>query len=309
MNKKYLQWLSAGQNGIFNLDIPILTFGQGNPKIVITSSVHGDEPIGIVLMIKLVEYLQHQNLSGTVSLIISANPSAQFVKQRVSPQDFKDLNRVGKGNPKGNYTDRLGYKLFNYFKEYDFVVNMHEFEMHTPITAFYQKTDNIRVNDRILNAIRAFSPEIVWITRQKNDWDMQYKNTLDYVLSSEGIPSFIIETVQLPFIKKDEIDSVVKGLISIIEYMGILPSKGNNRKLLSMFYRNEYTSDIAGYWEPLENHLLKAVKKGDLIGEIKTFPYFERVPIYSTISGILLQVRHRALGNTGMSLFSIGQKG
>ncbi|MHB2149623.1 succinylglutamate desuccinylase/aspartoacylase family protein [Calditrichota bacterium LG25] len=311
MKQEKVQWIYTGQSGVLRLDIPVLTFGAGKPKLVITSSVHGDEPLGLAVMSQLVDYLRRENLKGTVSLVLAANPAAQFVAQRVSPQDFKDLNRVGSGNHRGYYTDRLGARLFDFFKEFDFVVNIHEFEMHTPVTTFFLNEGSIAVKRKILEGIQAFYPEIVWIKKETNERDSQYKNTLDAALANAGIPGFIVEAVQLPFITDREIDRVLNGLIRLTEYLGILPSKSfkaTKENNLPYFYRNEFTSDIAGYWEPEQRDILTSIKKGDVIGRIKTLPDFETKPIVAPFSGTLIQLRHRQLVGTGTSLFSIGTK-
>jgi len=308
VKKESVEWISTGELGVLKLDIPVLKFGDAGAELVITNSVHGDEPIGIAGMSRLAEYLRKQKLNGIVKLVLAANPAAQLIGSRVSPQDLKDLNRVGRGNATGYYTDKLGEKLFNYLRKSDFVVNIHEFEMHTPVTTFFIGEGTKDVQRKILEGIEAFSPEIVWVVKKTNKKDNQYKNTLDAALAIAGTPSFIIETVQMPFISDNEIEKVVNGLISLIEYLGIIPkkNKGNSDKLSNYFYRYEFTSEIAGYWEPQKYNLLSLIKEGDLVGIVKTFPHLKPKKIYAPVSGKLLQFRHRELVKTGSSLFSIG---
>jgi len=308
MKNEIIQWLSTGQNGVIRLDIPILTFGSNSPRLVITNSVHGDEHVGLAVISKLVDILRVKSLTGTVSFVLAANPAAQFVRARVSPQDFKDLNRVGSGRKDGYYTDRLGSKLFDFFKSYDFVVNIHEFEMHTPITAVFLNAGKDEIKKKILAGIKAFSPEIVWAVKNSKESDIQYQTTLDAALANAGIPSFIVETVQLPFITDNEIDKVVNGFLKLMSHLGILQNVKTEEQEESFryYHRHEITSDIAGYWEPNQINILQNVKKGDLIGEIRALPDLESEPIFSPLSGTLIQIRHRQLVGTGTSLFSIG---
>jgi len=311
MKQGHIQWLHTGRVGVVSLDIPVITFGGNKkPRIAITSSVHGDEPLGLVVISRLVDYLDEQNLAGTVSLVLAANPAAQLLGQRVSPQDFKDLNRAGAGNAKGYYTDRLAANLFEFLRNFDFVVNIHEFEMHTPVTAFYIGEGNSSTKQRILDGIEAFAPEIVWVAKHTNKRDNQYLNTLDAALARAGVPSFIVETVQLPFITEREINHVVNGVIRLMALLGIVTPKNRkapNGKKLTL-YRNEITTDVAGLWEPRKLSLFTPIKAGDVIGEIRTIPEFTVELITAPISGTLIQLRHRQLVGTGSSIFSIGTK-
>ncbi len=312
MQNRNIQWIPTGQVGVVSLDIPVISFGNKRPKIIITSSVHGDEVLGLAIISQLVDYVETHDIQGTVSFLLAANPAAQFFGQRVSPQDFKDLNRLGAGNARGYYTDRLASTLFEFLCDYDFVVNIHEFEMHTPVTTFFIGAGDEKVQKKILQGIKAFSPEIMWVTNPQNERDVQYQNTLDAALAKAGVPSFIIETVQLPFITERKINQVADGLINLMAHLGIVTAKNrkntNSETETMKFYRNEITTDLAGFWEPRKLPLFTPIKEGDTIGEIRTLPDFEVHSVFSPISGTLIQLRHRQLVGTGSSIFSIGVK-
>ena len=200
MTKSITEWLSFGYGGVLNLSAPIVIFGEGNPKLAITCSVHGDEHAGVVIASRLIEILKSIPIRGTIAIILSGNPAAQFLNQRISPQDLKDLNRMGTGRKDGSFTERLAHTLFEYLKEYDFVVNIHEFEMNTPVTAVFMNTGSEVVQDKIIAGISAFAPDITWYIEYSANSDDEYSATLDTALARAGVPNFPIETTQLSYL-------------------------------------------------------------------------------------------------------------
>ncbi len=186
--------VSMGQGGVLILESPVLTLGKGTPKLAVTCSVHGGEHTGILIVAKILEKLKEGSVIGSVSFVLAANPSAQFVGRRVSPQDLKDLNRAGKGRSNGTYTERVASKLFDFLRTFDFVVNIHEFEMHTPITAVYMNVGDDKVRKKTLDGISAFMPDVVWVIDYEQTSDVQYFATLDTALAKSGVPNFPIET-------------------------------------------------------------------------------------------------------------------
>src|SRR2546429_628257 len=188
-------WLAIGQVGAVELKIPIYTLGSGKPSLGITCSVHGDEHAGLYVAARLVELLQStEEVRGSVHIVLAANPAAQFQNSRVSTLDQKDLNRVGRGRQEGSITERAGAQLFDFLSKCNFVVNIHEFEMHTPTTAVFMNAGTSEIKSKILAAIKVFDPEIIWAINPSQNVDMQYLATLDTALAEAGVGNFPVET-------------------------------------------------------------------------------------------------------------------
>lgn len=300
-------WISVGQTGVLKLDIPVYTIGKGEPAFGITCSVHGDETAGLYIVAQLIERLQEDDLlSGTLHIVPVANPAAQFTGSRVAWSDQKDLNRLAHGRHDGSLTERIGAKLYHFLSSCDFVVNIHEFEMQTPITAVFMNTGNQDIKARTLAGIRVFGPDIIWVIDQEQNSDIQYQTTLDATLAQSGVANFPIETTQLSLLSDSEIDRAADGLLRVAAYLGILKTSNNNPSSISpAFTRQEITSDYAGLWKPNQT-LMRTVEIGDEIGNITRLPDFQQEKIVSSASGILVQQRNYQLVGTGTALFSIG---
>lgn len=299
--------LPIGQAGLVRLDIPVYTIGNGRPVFGITCSVHGDEPGGLYIVARLLEYLKRvDRISGTIHIIPAANPAAQLVNKRVSPLDLKDLNRAGRGRQDGTFTDRVGACLFDFLSQCDLVVNIHEFEMHTPVTAVFMNAGDTGTKAKTLAAIKAFAPDILWVINPAQNSDIQYQATLDTALAQAGTANFPIETTQLAFLSKDEIDKAALGLFHVATHLGICKSFLELQSYVApAFFRQEVTASEAGLWEP-NCELMQTVEAGEQIGTLRTLTDFQQTPIDSPSEGVLVQCRHRHLVATGTSLFSLG---
>lgn len=303
--------LPVGQIGTTLLDIPVYTLGTGKPPVFgITCYVHGNEAAGAFIVSRFIDLLQlSDTLHGTIHIIPVANPAAQLVNYRVSPLDLQDLNRLGSGRSDGSFTERIGAGLFEFLAQCDVVVNIHEFEMLTPITAVFMnagRTEEIKVE--ILKALRAFSPDIIWAISPLQSSDVQYQTSLDTALIEAGVVEFPIETAQLAHLTDAEIDRAAQGLLQVAAHLGIAQPLSENSDLplpAPAFIRQEVRANDAGLWEP-SGKLMQSVGVGDLIGTIRTIPEFQTQFIYSPASGVLVQQRHREVVATGTSLFSIG---
>jgi len=303
-----ITWLPVGQVGTIRLDIPVYTIGSGKPIFGITCFVHGNEPAGAYIVSRLIDQLQLSNsLYGTVHILPMVNPAAQFINSRVSPLDQKDLNRMGYGRQDGSLTERIGASLFEFLSQCDMVVNIHEFEMHTPTTAVFMNAGSTELKINTLTAIKAFSPDIIWVIDISQSSDEQYRLTLDTALASAGVTNFPIETAQLAYLTDTDIEKASQGLLRVATHIGILePATVNPFSPAPAFIRQEIRTNDAGLWEP-NVELMQVVKSGDLIGTLRAIPEFKIQSLYSPVSGVLVQYRHRELVSTGTSLFSIGR--
>lgn len=300
--------LSIGQAGVMRLDIPVYSIGDGEPVLGITCSVHGDEHNGLYIADRLIDYLNYDRkyINGTIHIIPAANPAAQFVSRRVSPLDLKDLNRAGRGRQDGSFTERVGATLFEFLSKCNLVINIHEFEMHTPITAVFMNAGDTETKTRTLSAIKVFQPNIIWVINTAQNSDVQYQATLDTALAQAGVANFPIETTQLNLLSEDEIDKAAKGLLRVAAHLGICEvSLETQVDVAPALFRQEITADEAGLWSPTCK-LMQIVESGHPIGVLKTLPQFKEKLITSPSSGILVQFRHRQLVATGTSVFSLG---
>lgn len=113
----------------------------------------------------------------------------------------------------------------------------------------------------------------------------------------------------MAFISERELDIVSDKFINLMKYLGIVKSGDRTKHIAQSgdhyYSRQEFTSDMAGIWEPCLQ-IPRDVSKGDVIGWIYKFPELKKIEIKAPFGGLLLQVRHRQMVHIGTSLFSFG---
>jgi predicted deacylase len=303
------QVINIGQIGMTQMEIPVYTFGKGEPVLCITCYLHGDETAGIYVLANVVDYLKSvDSLRGTVHIIPVANPAAQFVKNRLSPIDSQDINRLRKGNKEGTLTERNAFYLFEFLVKCDLVINIHAFEMISPVTAVFMNAGSQEIRNKTLAAMKAFSPEVIWMTDVSENNESIYQTTLDVTLAEEGVTNFSIETPEIMFLTNEQIRRASQGILNVANHMGILKVYGCNemaRETQVISQRKVFTVHVAGLWEPNVT-LTQLVEHDTQVGTLRTLHNFEKQDIVADCSGILFQYRSRQHVATGASLFSVG---
>ncbi|MCT7953003.1 succinylglutamate desuccinylase/aspartoacylase family protein [Ancylothrix sp. C2] len=302
--------LDYGYVGFQKYGSPLITFTSGktsDPKITITAGIHPDEAVGLFVLSPLIKYLKSLDyIQGTIHIIPGGNSPAHLEAKRVSSLDFQDLNRVAKGNQYGSFTERIGWVLFNFIRQCDFAIQLHDFEMQTPLTGVYMNAGNFEVRRKTLEALHIFSPEMIWAIDTSSTQDFTYQKTIDMALAEEGVPNFPIETTQLPFLTNEEINQTVQGILRVIASLGIIPPLPmSNLTIPPAFTRHEFKSNHAGLWHPYVS-LMQPIQEGTKIGKLIVFPSFEEQIIHAGSSGTLIQFRNKQVVHPGMSLFSLG---
>ena len=68
---------------------PMLTFGSGNPHVMIVAGVHGNELPSNIAALRLIEFLDNTTLNGTVHVIPFAIPYSTSINSRLCREKFK----------------------------------------------------------------------------------------------------------------------------------------------------------------------------------------------------------------------------
>jgi predicted deacylase len=92
----------------------------------IQAAMHGDEFDGTVAIWRALKLVDPASLRGALIILPALNISAFEARQRVSPIDGLDINRIFPGNPSGSYTHRLAHLTEQLVMEHaDFMIDLH----------------------------------------------------------------------------------------------------------------------------------------------------------------------------------------
>jgi len=109
------------------LTIPVHTLNGGSgPRLGLVSGVHGDEPLAVETVRRVVGSLSDEALSGTVVAIPVANAYSHMALTRHTPLDGVNLNRTFPGSDDGTITERIAAKLLEILTdEVDYLIDFH----------------------------------------------------------------------------------------------------------------------------------------------------------------------------------------
>lgn len=170
-------------------EVKLYSIGNGIPKILVISGVHGDETAGVVLVKEL---LFSSLKNGTLYLIPEANFRAVDVKKR-TPYYMENLNRSFPGSDK-NLTQKIAKEIYNIIYEIqpDLVIDLHE----SPYKYNENKDSNLYIGNTIILSETTLNKFIDLIL----DFDLVtilngVKGSLNYEVSLRlKIPVLTIET-------------------------------------------------------------------------------------------------------------------
>ncbi|MBC2855029.1 succinylglutamate desuccinylase/aspartoacylase family protein [Cetobacterium sp. 2A] len=128
-----------------NSEVKLYSIGNGTPKILVISGVHGDEIAGVVLVKEL---LFSSLKNGTLYLIPEANFRAVDLKKR-TPYYMDDLNRSFPGSDK-NLTQRIAREIYDIIDEIqpNLIIDLHE----SPYKYDENKDPNLYIGNTVILA-------------------------------------------------------------------------------------------------------------------------------------------------------------
>jgi predicted deacylase len=83
--------------------------GADGPRLGVIAGIHGDEPLGIEIVRRLLAELEDETFRGELIALPVANPYAFSTLTRNTPVDAANLNRVFPGNPDGTLTEQVAH--------------------------------------------------------------------------------------------------------------------------------------------------------------------------------------------------------
>lgn len=106
-------------------EIDTTVFGQGTPHVAIVAGIHGDEQSAMYAAKLLIDELQEQKVSGRITVLPFANPTAFRERTRKTPADDKDLNRYFHRRGEAGATEELAHVIWERTADAKLVIDLH----------------------------------------------------------------------------------------------------------------------------------------------------------------------------------------
>jgi len=283
------------------IDLSLVTLkkyviGSGEPKVVITAGLHGDEVTSIYAAFKVIRELESQKINGTVVIFPIANPLGFYARRRESPIDGVDINRVFPEGSGHKITRKIVENIWEEVKNADYALDLHcaGLQAFQYILALYEEFDYVK----------SFVANIPWEIVVESTG---LRGQLFVEASHNGIPAAIVETVGGASYFSEEwaknLKDTVIGLLSNLEILDF-----NKKKVNQIFL-----SRIERIKSPKEGffvhkaHPGDTIREGDVIGYIDTTTNGELIEIKSPIDGVVISLNSYRYVSEGDSIAGVAK--
>ncbi len=293
--------ISVGKYGHFDIEVPFLRLGNGNPKLTMLTGMHGDEYSGLLILRKLLNEVEL--LQGTLQVIFSANPLARAQKRRETEADLLDLNRVFPGKENGSITERIAHKIVSVVGDSDLVIDLHTMKSRVSPTVI-QISCKGGVDEKCADYIKAFNNEKVWLIETTNE--VRYAQTMCSFLSRQLVPNFGIETNNVDKISENDVGKIIDGLKSVMAKLGMIEYDIKNCEP-KFFRREKIYGHYSGIFIPLKEPDSE-IAEGELVGYIMDVHDMQLKEVVSQKNGFISDIHARHFVNEGDHIYSLGIK-
>ncbi len=262
------------------MPIQVIHGKKPGPALFVSSTVHGDEIIGIEIIRRLIGLKKLNRMKGTLIAIPVVNVYAFIQNSRYSP-DRRDLNRFFPGSVTGSLTSRLADTFMKEIvQRCDFGIDLHAGSNHRA------NLPQIRVNFDDLKAMelaRAFQVPAIINAKTR-------EGSLRQAAFEMNVPTILYETGEALRFDEVGIKAGVRGILSVMSTIGMLPeNKSSKKKTETLLVEDSYwvRAPASGILH-MEKPLGSQINKNSRIGFIAD-PFGGReIEVVSSFSGMVI---------------------
>lgn len=207
------------------LPINIVNGKKDGPTLVVSAAIHGQELVGSMGIGRLLRELDPEQLCGQLIAIPVVNTSAFEFAQRTTPWDNKDLNRQGRGNPRGTVSEQLASTFFEQvLSRADYLVDIHS---GGPDSYYYYTIYLAETSDGALDSeVVATSGEMALSFGMEHIFaKTPWRGTFKEEAMKMGIPSIAVEMgggADFFVNGSSQLDACVRGLYNVMSYLDMV---------------------------------------------------------------------------------------
>lgn len=272
---------------------------QRGYALCVSAGIHGDELNGMEIARRVFSGVDPSQLSGTLIVLPSINVDGARSGTR-NMIDKRDLNRSFPGNSKGSITAIVAKATMAVVREHCHAL----VDLHTGSNRRFN-VPQIRVtpdDSRALNIARHFGVGIIALG-QGPEGSLRREST------KAGLPSIIYEAGVSGTFQEAEIRQGVRGLMSILRYLEMLPTGEMTRLPESRIYDTTHWVRVpagrGGYFFPTCS-LSGLVSVGDELGYVVDPLSDERTIIKAQREGEIIGYASPQIVLSGYALVHIG---
>jgi predicted deacylase len=201
--------------------VPIVSMKRGEgPVVVMFGGTHGDEFEGPAALMRLVDDISLNDLTGQIIAVPGLNAPAFRASERVSPLDGVNLNRAFPGDPLGGITDQIAFYVETELLPLaDAAVDLHSGGKASVFSActLATRTKDEGLYARNLELAQAFGLPLIWVLGSFND-----ARSLNSAAERVGVPMIATELGGGGGVDPEITNLTEHGLYNILRHVGVM---------------------------------------------------------------------------------------
>jgi predicted deacylase len=239
------------------------------PTLGIIATIHGDEPLSIEIVRRILAETKAETLKGTIRALPVANPYAFQASTRNTPLDMSNLNRIFPGDPDGMLSEQLARVVCDRFVPgLDAMVDLHS-------GGIWPTVDYAYIHDEGSELSRVYGLELLYR-------GSSYPGSLGDYARKHGVPTVVSELGGGQVRNDHFVERGVRGIQNVMKHLRMiegepeLPEKQliiNEMRILRPHQGGIMYSEV-----PVEC-LGEAVPRGSVLGRILSPYTFEELEV------------------------------
>ena len=182
---------------------------EDGPTLGLTAGIHGDEPLGVETVRRLLEQVESEPLRGTLLALPVANAYAFQALTRNTPLDMSNLNRIFPGNPNGMLSEQLAHAICEQLLDRcDAIIDFHSGGNLATVDYAYIHEDDIGL-------AHAFSCELLYRAPY-------FEGTFTACARAKGIHSVVSELGGGQQRNAHYLEKGIRGALNVMRALGML---------------------------------------------------------------------------------------
>jgi hypothetical protein len=293
-----------------SIPVTIIHGARKGKVLALVAGIHGSEYPPLLALYRLKDMIDPKKLSGTLILVHIANmPSFQKRTIYFNPYDWKNLNRVFPGDPKGTLSQRMAYVLTEeVIKKCDALIDLHCGDANEALIpySYWMISDKKAMDRETKDMALAFGLRhiIIDTTRTKDPSDSKY---LGNTAILRGKPAITTESGLLGHSDEDDIVRNMKGSMSVMKLFKMI--EGKPEFVADPVWIDKYevvNSNFDGLFYP-RVEMGSAVAEGQTVGLIKDYLGNLKDDVKAPFAGLVLYIIGTPPANKGEPLFEVGR--
>lgn len=280
------------------MPIHVIHGRKPGPTIFISSTVHGDEIIGIEIIRRLIALKKLDRLKGTLIAVPVVNVYAFIQNSRYSP-DRRDLNRFFPGSENGSLTARLADTFMKEIVERcDYGIDLHAGSNHRA------NLPQIRVNfedEKAVALAKAFQVPAIINARTR-------EGSLRQAAFEMSVHTILYEAGEALRFDEMGIKAGIRGILSAMSTIDMLPRPAPQKKKVieTLFVEDSYwvRAPASGILH-MEKPLGSRINKNTRIGFIADPFGGKEIEVVSAVSGMVIGRLNLPLVHQGDAIIHI----